>query len=369
MRLVAANGRHTLIGAEVSLYTGKVRAYLKYKKIAFDEVLSTPDVYREIIIPRTGVRFIPVLISDDDVAVQDSSAIIDFLESRHPTPSIEPEGEVQRFVARLFELYADEWLLLPAMHYRWNVPENRAFAIREFGRVAAPNASEEEQLAIGEQRAQPFAGALPRLGIHPENATCIERSYAGFLVAFGDHLVTLPFVLGSRPSIADFALFGPLYAHLFRDPASGELMRHHASRVADWVVRMREPSGDPGTFIPNDEVPSTLEPILKRMFVEFGPVLANTAAALAAANPAEVVPRALGTRKFVLEGVEADRAIMPFNLWRWQRACDVYQGLSPEARSRADALLARVGGLECMNLKAPYRLDRVSNRLVCVASN
>ena len=60
---------HKLIGAEVSLYTGKVRAYLRYKGIAFEEVAARAEVYRDVIIPRTGVRFIPVLISDDDAGV------------------------------------------------------------------------------------------------------------------------------------------------------------------------------------------------------------------------------------------------------------------------------------------------------------
>ena len=32
--------KHQLIGAEVSLYTGKVRAYLRHKSIEFDEVLA-----------------------------------------------------------------------------------------------------------------------------------------------------------------------------------------------------------------------------------------------------------------------------------------------------------------------------------------
>ena len=149
--------QHQLIGAQVSYYTGKVRAYLQYKRIPFAEVAATREIYRDVIVPRTGVRFIPVLISDDDIAVQDSTAIIDFLERRHPDPGIYPPGSVQRLAALLLEVYADEWLLLPAMHYRWNVPENRAFAIEEFGRLSVPSADAAEQRAIGEKLAGPFA--------------------------------------------------------------------------------------------------------------------------------------------------------------------------------------------------------------------
>ena len=40
--------KYTLYGAEFSLYSGKARAYLRYKKLAFDEVLSTVTVYKKI---------------------------------------------------------------------------------------------------------------------------------------------------------------------------------------------------------------------------------------------------------------------------------------------------------------------------------
>ena len=44
----------TLYGAEVSYFTGKVRAYLRWAAIPFEEVLSTADVYRQVIVPAVG---------------------------------------------------------------------------------------------------------------------------------------------------------------------------------------------------------------------------------------------------------------------------------------------------------------------------
>ena len=73
---------HQLIGAEVSLYTGKLRCYLKYKDIPFEEVVASQSVFRDVIIPRTGVRYIPILITDQDEAIQDTTEIIDALERR-----------------------------------------------------------------------------------------------------------------------------------------------------------------------------------------------------------------------------------------------------------------------------------------------
>jgi len=357
--------RHQLIGAEVSYYTGKVRAYLRYKGIPFDEVAATREVYRDVIVPRTGVRFIPVLITDDDVALQDSSAILQYLERRYPERPVEADGPVQELVALLFDVYADEWLLLPAMHYRWNVPENRAFAIEEFGRLSAPGASADEQRAIGEKLSGPFAGALPALGIDGATQAAIEASYHGFLAELECHLTSHAHVLGGRPSLADFALLGPLYAHLYRDPASGRLMKSVAPRVAAWVERMNAPDGSPGELLSRDAVPETIGPLLARMFREFGPVLASSVAQLAAtpAAPGSTLPRAIGMHSFRLEGVTGRRAIFPFNLWRWQRAQEHYQALSRDARSRADRLLETVGGLSLIENPLPCRLERVDNRL------
>jgi glutathione S-transferase len=312
------------------------------------------------------VRFIPVLITDDESAVQDSTAIIDFLEQRYPEPSIYPEGAVQRLAALLLEVYADEWLVLPAMHYRWNVPENRRFAIEEFGRLSAPDASAAEQRQIGEKLAGPFAGALPALGVSEQTAPAIDASYREFLADFDRHLALHPYALGSRPSIGDVALYGPLYAHLYRDPASGRLMREVAPRVAAWVERTQAGEPAAASFPSGDALPATLEPLLARMFREFGPVLASTVDRLAALPPEaseSPLPRAIGRHRFELGGAVGERAIYPFNVWRFQRAHDHYRTLAGAERSSADALLERTGGLALLQRPIPRRLERRHNRL------
>ncbi len=355
-----------LLGAEVSYYTGKVRAYLRYKQLAFDEILATREVYRDVIVPRTGVRFIPVLITETDEAIQDSAAIIDYIEARFPMPSIQVGDPVGELVALLLELYADEWLVIPAMHYRWNLPENRAFAVEEFGRLSVPSAPLDEQRAIGERLAVPFAGALPPLGVSQEMIPAIEASYRELLEELSEQMAKHPYLLGDRPCRGDFALFGPLYAHLYRDPASGRFMREVAPRVADWVERMHRAQPIAGGAIPESSVLSTVSPILARMFREQGPVLASTIEHLAALPLAggEPLPRVIGTHTFRLGSVVGERAVYPFNVWRWQRASDHYHGLGAEARGRADALLGAVNGLELMRKRLPRRLVRSNNRLI-----
>ena len=87
--------------AEVSYFSGKVRPMFRYKEIPYEEIQPTPEVYREVIIARTGLGFIPVVVTPDDHTLQDTSDILDELERRFPDPPVYPPTPVQRVVAYL----------------------------------------------------------------------------------------------------------------------------------------------------------------------------------------------------------------------------------------------------------------------------
>lgn len=352
---------YILYGAQISYFTGKLRAYLQWKDIPFEEIAADGQVYRQVIVPEVGFPVIPVLRTPAGQLLQDTTEIIDALEAAHPQPTIRPPGPVQRFVALLLELHADEWLLIPAMHYRWH--HNRAWAMRAFGELAAPQASPEEQLAVGQRIAVPFADAAVLLGAEPAMHAAVEASYEGLLAELDAHFQAAPCVLGARPCIADFALYGPLYAHLYRDPASGVLMRERAPHLAGWVERMRDGAvSREGAFPADDAVPPTLLPVLRRMAREQGPVLADTVHRLRAwmaEHPGTArVPRALGKHAFELEGAQGRRIVRPYSLWMLQRARDAYEDLSPDARMRADQLLAAAGFEAFAALPKAPRVER-----------
>jgi glutathione S-transferase len=351
---------YTLYGAQISYFTGKVRAYLRWKGISFTEVTPTAEIYRDVILPRVGFPVIPVMVTPNGDVLQDSSAIIETLERAHAGPSIFPAGGTQRLVSALLELYGDEWLVIPAMHYRWH--HNRDWAIRAFGEVSAPHATPDEQVAIGSRRAAPFAQAATALGAEPHMHTVIERSYEGLLGELDRHFAVTPYVFGTRPCIGDFGLFGPLYAHQYRDPASGALMRRVAPNVVAWVERMRDaPTPHGGEFIPDDEVPDTLLPVLRRMMREQLPELVDTARALRdwlAAHHREKIPRSIGTHSFEIGGVRGERYIGCYKLWMLQRALDVYRGLTASERERADRLIDAVDGQALRSFGALPRLER-----------
>lgn len=355
---------HTLYGAEISYFTGKVRAYLRWAGIPFEEVLADAGVYRDIIVPGVGAAVIPVLRTPEGALLQDSTEIIDTLDARHGgrdgVPSVYPTGAVQRLVALLLETYGDEWLVIPAMHYRWH--HNRDWAIAEFGALNAPQATPEEQRAIGAKRAVPFAAAAELLGATPPLHAAVEASYEALLGELDAHFARHAALLGGGATMADFGLIGPLYAHQYRDPASGALMRRLAPNVVRWVERLQfQPQGLRGALAAGDAIPDTLLPVLRRLAREMLPVLVDSAqrvAAWMAEHPGEPLPRALGTHAFTLEGVQGQRIVRPYSLWMLQRVRDHLRALEGAERARAEALLQDIGAQALIHFPDPPRLAR-----------
>ncbi|MEO9470228.1 glutathione S-transferase [Parasphingorhabdus sp.] len=332
---------HKLYGAPLSLYSGKARAYLDWKGVDYEEILSSADVYRDIIVPKVGRPIIPVMETADGEIVQDTTCIIDHFESGSEGPSVYPDTPKQRLIALLLEVFGDEWLVIPAMHYRWNYNEEWVYG--EFGAASAPEASKQEQLAIGRERGANFKGFCPILGINPQTIPAIEASYEALLAELNIHFTAHDYLLGSRPSIGDLGLIGPLYAHLYRDPASGEIMKRLAPQVARWVERMVDVKTPlSGEFLADDYVPETLIPIVERMMNEQMPFLQTSAGMLslwAEANPDAEIPRAVGMAEFEIEGVSGQRITPPFSLWMLQRPLDFYRALTGENRVAVDEML------------------------------
>jgi len=358
----------TLYGAPISLYTGKVRSYLKKKGLPYEEVLSTVKVYKNLIIPRTGVRFIPVLQTPDDQVLQDTTVILDELESHHPDNSIYPDTPKQHLTSLLIETYAEEWLVIPAMHYRWNYPQqNSKFIYSEFGRVVFPKAPAFIRAWVGKKIGAKFKDKVPFLGITEETIPGIEASYIRLLSDLNVHLEQYDYLLGSKPCLADFGLIAPLYAHLYRDPAPGKLMKKHAPAVAQWVRRMinDEPALNTGALLANDQVPDTLLPILQRMAKEQLPVLQDTNKLLSQwrkDNPERTdIDRMIGYHNFTVEGVQGQRVVLPYSLWMFARPVDYYQSLADT--TAVDALLDTAGFGTALREPLENHLERPENIL------
>ena len=95
-----------LYGLPHSLYTGKVRAYLRKRGLAYVERSPAHPDFRANVVPRIGRAIIPVLQLPDGAYVQDSADIIDHLDRDAQRSGALPKGALQRVVALVVQLYA-----------------------------------------------------------------------------------------------------------------------------------------------------------------------------------------------------------------------------------------------------------------------
>lgn len=99
----------SVIGSYISPYVRKVLAFLELKGIDYRIDPIAPFVGNEAFTQLSPLRRIPVLI-DGELVLNDSSVICQYLEDRHPTPSLYPADPGQRARARWLEEYADTHL-------------------------------------------------------------------------------------------------------------------------------------------------------------------------------------------------------------------------------------------------------------------
>ena len=106
---------YRLYSAEHSYFSGKARAYLRFKQrrgalgAGFEDVLATPELMFGLLTQRSGSGAIPQLEAPDGTWVQDSSEIIDFCEAAHPEVPVVPDparAPRQCLAAYLIELLA-----------------------------------------------------------------------------------------------------------------------------------------------------------------------------------------------------------------------------------------------------------------------
>ncbi len=382
-----AEGRYTLWGTPHSLYTGKARSYLIKKQVPFDEVMACDAHFMGEVVPQVGHMVIPVVRTPDGAILQDTTAIIDHCEAHEGGPELHPPGGVQQVVAHFLDAFGSNYLLPLAMHYRWSYREEQALFLRaEFAR-AIPNAIPyENRLATAEMLMARFAGFLPNLGVTPAVIPAMEAAYKELLAALEAHFRVHPYLLGGRPSLADFGMMAPLYAHLARDPVPAFLMRTTAPAVARWTERMNVTAipdtdyPDPGgAWDADDAIPETLEAVLAAAFAQWGPGLTADAAqfeawlgalddpapgTLVSHDGARQVHPHVGRVSYAWRGITMERASQPHSLWHLARAQATMAGLDGDAASRLAALLERTGGADVLAFTTSRAITRKDNVLV-----
>jgi glutathione S-transferase len=380
---------YTLWGGALSLFSGKVRSYLIKKRIPYREFYASHPDFRARMRPLVRLGVTPLLETPQGDVLQDSTDIIERMEARLPGHPMIPASPVQRVVCWLLDAYATEHLMLPAMHYRWAEPhrsEQRHFLNAEFGRVSHIGSDREQRLAAGARMIAYFNDMARAIGSIPETAPAIEPVYLDLLELLDIHFQRVPYLLGGRPSLADFGLMAPLYAHLGRDPVPRSMMSLRAPNVARWTERMNlaviEDAEFPGLapeYPADDALIPTLEPVLEQLFRDWTPELSanverfNTWVGAAPDRPAGQIVNiederrvhpTLGPIRHALRGQIIERASAPQTLWHFEKAASLARALQGGARERFDALMNRVGGHAAMSLRLARPIVRQDYVLV-----
>jgi glutathione S-transferase len=194
--------------------------------------------------------------------ITDTTPIITWLDERYPEPNVIPREPMVAFFSRLLEDYADEWPWRPPMHYRWDYPQDA----HPLSRVLADELGTDDplpgfiirNLIRGRQRSLFTRGD----GVSPDTWDHVEKIYLDSLTHLSAILKTRPYLLGTRPSLADFGFFGPMFRHFGHDPTGSSIMRETAPEVYEWVARVwnARASVTGGELL--EQVPSDWGPIL-----------------------------------------------------------------------------------------------------------
>jgi glutathione S-transferase len=269
--------KYRIFGSELSPYSVKVRSYFRYKGLAHEWLPRSPANQAEFQ-KYAKLPLIPMVVTAQGEGIQDSTPIIERLEKLRPEPSIVPEDPMLAFLSALIEEYADEWGNKWMFHYRWTYQAD-CWATAE--RIAVQMAGAQGPLAVAQARnavAERMRGRLGFVGSSEATTSIIEDSFRHILAIVEPHLANRPYLLGGRPALADFGLWGQLY-EAATDPTPGAILRASSPKVMAWVERMLSPKAE-GPFEAWSSLEATLMPLLKD---EIGALFLPWSAANAAA--------------------------------------------------------------------------------------
>ena len=320
---------YKMIGGQESYFTGKMEAYFRAKGIPYENVPFSMEEL-EAAAAHAGFFQVPLVESPDGDWLVDTTLMIDYLDRRYPEPRTSPSDPAANFIALLLEDYADEWLWRPAMHYRWSF-DNSAELLSSWLAEHSP----ETDISLAEKkstwRERQHSTFVAGDGVTSETRTAVESSYHHALTALEAIFAKRDYILGDRPTQADFGFMGPMFRHFFCDPDPARIMRDTAPGVHEWVARMwnmrpqRFSSALQVEAIPGD-LGDLLEPVAS-VYLPY--LLANQEAVIA--EQEQVSYDALD--------VSWTEPAKPFRLWCLDQLRRSYQALDAGSRGRvADAL-------------------------------
>ena len=253
--------KYKIFGSEMSPYSIKVRAYVRFKKIPHQWInrskKNRPEFNKLAKIP-----LIPLVLSPSGEVLQDSTPIIEALEELFLSPSIVPDAPVLKFLSILLEEFGDEWVNKIMFHNRWWNEVDQASAAR----ILAMSSEPEEETNWGEIEAgikTRMIGRREFVGSSEGTAGLIDEYRDSLIACLEKHFQNRSYLFGERPCLGDFGIASEIY-ELSSDPTGSGLLRSRAPKTLAWAYRMLEPRED-GPYESWEELMPTLRPILREV--------------------------------------------------------------------------------------------------------
>ena len=369
-------GTYILYSAPHSLYAGRARAYLIKRCIPFEERSVGHSSFTEIK-PIGKLPTIPTLVTPNGEVIRDGAAIIDHFESTFGR-LFRPISPLQDMVSSLFDVIGSEGLRRPAMHYRWNFPEdNDEFLHYHFFSLFRPDTPDREQKTISVM--EMLRTTTKMRGVTGDTKDLVEALYIELLDALNSHFQHTPYLLGGSPCIGDFGMLAPLYGHLARDPYPAALMKKLAPRVYRWVERMNRESQDAPEyfdcdtdFLQKTEIPETLIAVLRVLSQDFVP---ETVASpkflnlwLSEQNPETGSPAVfqlgtspLGNVEFQVRDHTINAAIVPYRHFQLQRIHQIFDEVETKTQIRIKQILKSCDMADILNVRLNRSIGRRDN--------
>lgn len=321
-------------GSKISYFTGKLEGYLRYKEIPYTFVPMTPLV-RNKVGRRTGTTQMPAVELPDGRWMTDTTPMIAWFESQYPAPAVISADPLQAFASRLVEDYADEWLWRPALHYRWSYRGDALLLSRRIVDEivpAVPLPGFVKRFAI---RQRQIRGYVRGDGITAATREHVESIYLRSLDQLEAIFRARPFLLGARPTLADFGFFASMFRHFGLDPTPTAIMLERAPAVYAWLARVWNARASQASDALETGVPADWGPILREIGDGYLPYLsANADAWKGRAKRFDVE----------LQGARYQRLpVSRYRVWCLERLRAHFEGLAPDAQQQARMLLETNG--------------------------
>lgn len=287
---------YTLYVMSNSPYSDKIRMYLRLKRLPFVEVRENLRNRESVLRARTGKTMVPVVITPDDGAMNDSTLITRALEKRHAKPSLRPTEPARRGLDALLEDYADEWVVRAMLASRWyheaDAEQNRIV-------IAADMTCGAPEVDVATARTmfpQGIIATLPPMGATPDALSFLLDDLRGLLRDLNALLARHRFLGGAEPTVADLAFYGQLN-QIRRDPTGGRIVGDpELGNVARWLGDVEKRADDQPATLAADAAPDgeALAPLLRR--------IAGTYVRFAVANARALEEAPKGQLEVELEG-------------------------------------------------------------------